>query len=206
MKLYYHHLASPTVRKVRAVAFQLDLKLDEIHVDYEAREHQGAAYKALNPNSKFPTLVDGDFVLWESNAICQYLATRVPAAGMLPLDDEKARADVTRWQCWELSHFIPPTAKLINHNLGIRTSAPAIVRVDEDEFRRYAGVLDGHLKGRHFLVGERLTVADFCVASMLMYAEKGNLPIAAFPEIRRWFANIETQPGWLKSAPPPGMM
>ena len=83
MKLYYHHFASPTVRKVRAVAFQLELTLDEVHVDYEARAHQGAAYRALNPNSKFPTLVDGDFVLWESNAIAGYLADGSPLLSLI---------------------------------------------------------------------------------------------------------------------------
>ena len=57
MRLYYHHFASPTVRKVRAVAFQLDLELDEIKVDYDAREHLAPEYLALNPNAKFPTLV-----------------------------------------------------------------------------------------------------------------------------------------------------
>jgi glutathione S-transferase len=203
MKLYYHHFASPPVRKVRAVAFQLELTLDEIKVDYEARAHQSSGYAALNPNAKFPTLTDGDFVLWESNAICQYLAARVPAAGLLPLDDERARADVTRWQSWELSHFSPAARKLINHHLRLVALDPETLRRDEDEFRRYAAVLDGHLKGRRFLVGERVTVADFCVASMLMYAEEGKLPLAELPEIRKWFAGVEAQPGWRKSAPAP---
>src|SRR4051812_22003642 len=180
MKLYYHHFASPTVRKVRAVAFQLDLQLDEIQVDYGARAHQSTEYLALNPNAKFPTLVDGDFVLWESNAICQYLATIVPAMDLLPLNDEKARADVMRWQCWELSHFVPSAARLINHNLGETTPDSASIRSAESEFRRYASVLNGHLNGRRFLVREGLTVADFCVASMLMYVEKAKLPISDF--------------------------
>lgn len=202
MKLYYHHLASPTVRKVRAVAFQLELALDEARVDYAAREHQSREYLALNPNAKFPTLVDGDFVLWESNAICQYLATLAPERRLLPLDDERARADVTRWQCWEVSHFVPAAARLINYNLG-EPAAPDAAAIDSavGEFRRYASVLDGHLEGRRFLVGDHLTVADFCVASMLMYADKAKLPIADLRALGSWLRVVEAQPGWLQSEP-----
>ncbi len=53
-----------------------------------------------------PTLVDGDYVLTESRAIMQYLASKKPESGLLPRD-EAARADVTRWQFWDASHFSP---------------------------------------------------------------------------------------------------
>jgi len=74
---------------------------------------------------------------------------------------------------------------------------------DEVEFRRYAAVLDRHLAGKSFLVGDRLTIADFSVAHMLMYAEAGRIPLADFPEIVRWFSMIEQRPGWIRSATPP---
>jgi glutathione S-transferase len=199
MRLYYHHFASPVVRKVRAVAFQLPLLLEEVQIDYEAAAHQRPEYRALNPNAKFPTLVDGDFVLWESNAICQYLAVQVPQSGLLPVD-ERLRADVARWQSWELSHFSPPAARLIGQNMLGRHVAQSAAE-NEKEFRRYAAVLDQHLRGKSFLVAERLTIADFSVAHLLMYAEKGKLPIGDYPEIVRWFASVEEQPGWIKSAP-----
>jgi glutathione S-transferase len=202
MKLYYHHLGSPTVRKVRAVAFELELVLEEIHVDWQAGEHRSPWYLALNPNAKFPTLVDGDFSLWESSAICQYLATQAPEKDLLPRE-EKLRAEVTRWQCWEIAHFVPPAQKIISHNFPERRVDEAQLRAYEDDFRRYALVLDDHLRERQFLVGERLTVADFCVASMLMYAERGKLPINGLTNLARWFATVEKRRGWQRSAPPP---
>ena len=58
--------------------------------------------------------------------------------------------------------------QLYHHHLA----SPTVRKSHEDDFRRDATVLDGHLRQRQFLVGERLTVADFCVASMLMYAER----------------------------------
>lgn len=201
MKLYYHHFASPTVRKVRAVAFQLDLKLDEIKVDYDAREHLAPEYLALNPNAKFPTLVDGDLVLWESNAIAQYLASQVPAAGLLPLDDERARADLLRWQCWELSHFSPAAGRLIRLSMGDPVDGATRAEA-EVEFRRYADVLERQLRARAFVLGPRLTIVDFALASMLMYAEEAALPLKGYHELTRWFAQVEREPGWRRSAPP----
>src|SRR4026208_1061907 len=72
-------------------------------------EQNTPQYEALNPNMRMPTLKDGDYVLWESNAICQYLAAKTPESGLLP-KDETARLDVTRWQFWDLAHWDPTCA------------------------------------------------------------------------------------------------
>jgi len=195
VRLYYHHFASPPVRKVRAVAAELELVLDEVAVDWAAGEHQAPAYRALNPNAKFPTLVDGDFVLWEANAICQYLAAQRPAAGLLPAD-ERGRAEVARWQSWELSHLFPAGARLIA--LQRRPDAAAQATA-EAELRRWAEVLDGQLHGRAWLLGERLTIADFCVAAILMYREA--MPLAEHGELARWLGAVEATRGWRASEP-----
>ena len=201
MRLYYHHLASPTVRKVRAVAFEADLVLDEIEIDYEAEQQRSSAYLALNPNAKFPTLVDGDFILWESNAICQYLATCAPLANLLPLDNERARTDVTRWQCWELSHFSPSVQKLLQTRSSMPSLDPSADEKADAEFRRYATVLDHHLRGRRFISGEQRTIADFCMASMLMYVDKARIPLVDFVDIARWFEGVQALAGWRRSQP-----
>lgn len=200
MKLYYHHFASPTVRKVRAVAFELRLALDEVRVDWAAREHETPEYLALNPNAKFPTLVDDDFVLWESTAICQYLATRAPDGNLLPRD-ERLRADVTRWQAWEVAHLVPSAAKVIEHHHG-RAFDDAALAAAVALFRRWATVLDGALAGRTFLVGSgggALTVADFCVASMLAFADA--LPLDGLTNVSRWLSAVAGTVGWQRSAP-----
>jgi glutathione S-transferase len=199
--LYYHHLASPPVRKVRAVAFELGLAPHEIAVDWDGGAHRRPPFVALNANAKFPVLVDGDFVLWESNAICQYLATLVPAAAMLPFGDERARADVTRWQCWELAHFSPAVQRLIGLRGGKRPAEPDALATAEADFARWAAVLEAHLADRRFLVGERRTVADFSVAAMLMYADLAQLSLADSPAVARWFALVQALPGWQRSRP-----
>src|SRR5208283_3389583 len=105
MKLYYNPL-SPNVRRVRLTAAVLGIELEEKKLDFAKGEHKNPEYLALNPNGAVPTLVDGDFVLTESRAIMQYLASKKPESGLVPRD-EAGRADVTRWQFWDASHFSP---------------------------------------------------------------------------------------------------
>ena len=78
-------------------------------IDLRKGEQKTPQYAALNPNMRMPTLKDGDLVLWESNAILQYLALRRPDSSVFPAD-ERARLDVTRWQFWELAHWDPACA------------------------------------------------------------------------------------------------
>src|SRR3712207_1874743 len=98
MKLYTHPL-SPACRKVLVAAAILGVPLELEVVNAQASEHRSPAYMRLNPNALFPTLEDGDFVLWESNAILQYIASKTPGNALWP-EDARVRADVARWQFW----------------------------------------------------------------------------------------------------------
>ena len=97
MKLYGFP-PSPNTWKVRAVAHHLGIPLEFSFVDLSKGEQRKPDYLAINPSGRTPTLVDGDFILPESNAIMQYLAGEKPNS--LWPDDARARADITRWQCW----------------------------------------------------------------------------------------------------------
>jgi glutathione S-transferase len=111
MKLYTNPM-SPNVRRVRLTAAVLGLQLEEKKLDFAKGEQKNPEYLALNPNGAVPTLVDGDFVLTESRAIMQYLASKKPEMGLLPRD-EQVRADVTRWQFWDSSHFSPQIGTVV---------------------------------------------------------------------------------------------
>jgi glutathione S-transferase len=100
---------SPRAFKVMAVANHLGLDWTLRMLDITKGEQNTPQYVALNPNMRMPTLKDGDYVLWESNAICQYLAGKKPESGLLP-KDEHARLDVTRWKFWDMAHWDPTCA------------------------------------------------------------------------------------------------
>src|SRR5262245_63300815 len=103
---------SPRAFKVIAVVNHLGLEAELAMVDLVNGDQLKPAFVALNPNHRMPMLEDDNFVLWESNAIMQYLAAKRPDAGLWPSDPVR-QADVSRGQCWELSHWEPACATLL---------------------------------------------------------------------------------------------
>jgi glutathione S-transferase len=195
---------SPRAFKVMAVANHLGLDCELRLVDLRKGDQKGPQYAALNPNMRMPTLKDGDFVLWESNAIAQYLAGRKPQSGLLPRD-ERARLDVIRWQFWELAHWDPACAVFAFEYvvkprlLGIDEPDTAAVGKATENFHRAAKVLDGQLKGRRFVTGEALTLADFSLGSAMILAEMARYPVEPYGEIKRWYAGLSALPAWQKT-------
>ena len=204
MKLYMNAM-SPNVRRVRLTAAVLGMDLEEKKLDFTKGEHKNPEYLALNPNGAVPTLVDGDFVLTESRAIMQYLASKKPESGLLPRD-EKARADVVRWQFWDASHFSPQLGtlafeKMLKPMMGM--GEPDQRKIDDalSNFRRFGGVLNKRLEGKKYVMGDALTIADLTLASSLMYARQADAPLGEFPNIQAWFSRISDTDAWKKTSP-----
>ena len=202
MKLYHNPL-SPNVRRVQLAAAVLGIQLEEKKLDFTKGEHKNPEYLALNPNGAVPTLVDGDFVLTESRAIMQYLASKKPESGLLPRD-EAARADVTRWQFWDAAHFSPQVGtiafeKVFKPMMGLGDPDNGKIQEALGNFRRFGAVLNKRLDGRKYLVGNTLTIADLTIASSLMYAKQAEVPLADFPHVENWFARISELDGWKKT-------
>jgi len=205
MKLYTHPMSS-NARKVVIAAQLLDIAVDLELVDLTKGAQRRPEYLAINPNGKVPVLDDAGFVLWESDAILQYLAARRPGNALFP-EEARARADVARWQFWSLAHWLPAVQILVFERmfkpmLQMGEPDPVEIGKGEERFHRFAGVLDGCLRGREYLVGNALTFADISVAVHLMYAQGAQLPLENYPQIRRWFLQIQALPAWKKTAPP----
>lgn len=203
MKLYGFPL-SPNTRKVLATATALGIRLDFVKVDLAAGDQHKPEYLALNPCGRTPTLVDGDFVLWESNAIMQYLGGTKP--GSLWPNDPKARAEIARWQCWQLAHWDEGTSKLIFERvikkfMGLGDPDPAGIELGEKAFHRDAGLLEGWLAKRRFLAGDAPTLADFAVAGPLELTAMAGLPLDGYANVKAWYARVDALPAWHESRP-----
>jgi glutathione S-transferase len=204
MKLYYHP-NSPNCVDVLATANQLGIALDLELVDLTKGAQKKPEYLEINPNGRVPALVDGDFRLSESNAIMQYIASQKPNA--LWPDDLRARADITRWQFWQASQWNRGAGMLVWENfikkfLNLGAPDPAKIKEGTELFQASAAMLDGHLKEHKYLVGDGLTLADFSVATMLVYAGPGRYPLENYPNIRSWYARISALDAWKKALPP----
>jgi glutathione S-transferase len=95
---------------------------------------------------------DEGFIPWESNAITQYLAWKKPEAGLLP-SDGRARAQVNQWQFWDMSSWDPACAitvfeRLVKKMLGMGSRILRRFQEGEQNFHRYAQILNDQLKGR----------------------------------------------------------
>lgn len=196
MKLYYAEVLNP--RKACAAARYLGSPVEFVRVDLAKGEQRSAEYVAINPNARVPALLDGDHAIWESNAIMVYLAMKA-GSDFWPRDERQI--DVTRWLSWDLSHFSVYGGTLYFEHLikaafDIGPPDPAAVAEATAEFRRSAAVLNDHLDGRDYLVGESLTLADFAVAAALPYAKGAKIPLDEFPAVARWHDRLNTLDAW----------
>jgi len=191
MKLY-DCPSSPHCLKVRTVAYELGVELELVPMNIVRGGWRTPEFEALNPNGLVPVLVDGDFVLWESNAILTYLAGthRSPA---LISTDARARADVDRWLHWQSAHLGPAISRVVFERFikpltGQPVDHAAAARAAGD-FQRCCRVLEASLRDRDYLANQ-LTVADFAVACFLNSAAMVGLAVQACPRTTAWLGRM----------------
>jgi glutathione S-transferase len=204
MKLYGFP-PSPNTWKVRALAAHLGVPLELEFIDLSKGAQYAPAYLALNPTGRTPTLVDGDFKLWESNAILQYIAGK--SANSLWPNDARSRADIAHWQFWQLAHWGAEACqpltfqRLVKKILNLGPPDEAAIAKGTEAFNKEAKMLDAHLAKQKYMVGDTLTIADFAVAAPLLYAKEAEMPLAPYGNVRGWFERVTALPCWRETAP-----
>lgn len=197
-------IGSPNSHKVEAVIEHLGLEVEIIYHDFLAGDLRAADYLALNPNAMVPTLTDGDFTLWESNAIMQYLADKAGDEKLLPKDPRR-RAAVVRWQFWEQGHFNRAFGTLvfdgvIRPRLNLGAANPALVAKAQADLLRFATVLEGHLAGRSYIAADHLTLADYSLPALETYRAVVDFDWQPFPRINAYFDRLRETPAWAGTA------
>jgi glutathione S-transferase len=159
--------------------------LEEAEAEYEfipvnlAKGHQNQPeFLMVNPGGKVPALVDNDFVLTESAAICTYIGERFPASGLVPsgIND---RAHYFQWCFFTMSELETPLWTMTKHTkiLPKERRIPAVADSCIWEFQRAAAVLAKHLEDREFVVGEQFTAADILLGATLNWARKTEIQL-----------------------------
>ena len=141
--------------------------------------------------------------LWESNAIMCHLA-RKAGSDLWPQDDA-LKIEATRWLTWNSEHFTRHAGTLyfehiIRPKFNLGEKNPAAIEEATGFFRRFAAVLNEHLRGRKYIL-DALTVVDFAVGITLPYAGKAGIPLGEFPEIERWHGRLNELPAWREPFP-----
>ena len=199
--------ADPITINCRKVIAGLDLigaPYELIHVDYFKGEHKAEPYLSLNPNASVPAMTDGDFELWESNAMLQYAADKFGNGAAYPRD-LRARADINRWLHWEGSTWFPSCYVFLVENCvkPLLGGAPdtAVLDAHATQFHKLAGILDQRLAGRQWVCGNGPTIADIVLAAPMHLHGWQRLPLSDHPNLQRWLIDgVEKLPCWQKTA------
>ena len=178
-----------------ALALELSgLEWEPIFVDFFNGASRSDAYRALNPMGEAPLLVDGDRKISQSGVIQQYISDKTGRfAGM-----GDAHYDVLRWVLWDnhkLSSMAGMTRFLMNF-LPEEKRPAEVIAFNQGRLAAAYGVLNAHLDGRDWIVGDDITNADLSCCGYLFYPEPFGFERADWPNIDRWLKNIQTLPGW----------
>jgi glutathione S-transferase len=180
------------------------LACEELKLPYKRIDAGGAfgivktpEYQAMNPNSLVPVLVDGDFVLWESNAIVRYLAAKYGDGTLWPKDHQQ-RALSDRWMDWQCFSFYGAYANAFR---GLVRTPPEKRNQTEIEASIAAthpmmAILEAELTGKNYLVGDRPTMGDIALVPTIF--RWLNMPVQRLPSphVDAWVKRLAARPGY----------
>jgi glutathione S-transferase len=165
-----------------------------VPVNLRAGEHRHPDFLRLNPAGKVPVLVDGDLVLTESAAIVLYLAEKYRDKGLLPSDLHE-RAQAYRWIMFAMTELEQPLWRIARHTFLYPEAkrSPAEIALAREEFVAMVAVLERHMQGREYIVGNRVTVADCVTAYVIDWANEQHL-IDDCPQLRAYLQRMYARP------------
>lgn len=193
LKLYFSHNMNPRVAV--AVARYLGAPVEFARADPMGSDKDW--FGPINPNTRVPVLVEGTRSLWETDAIAMRLAA-LTTPEFWPLEHA---VEMMRWVSWSAHHFTLAGSTFYFENIIVRryqfrpVDEQALVNAAED-FATFGKVLDDVLAARDWLVGGRLSYADFRVATALPFADEAGIPLDGYGNIRRWHDRLLQIDAW----------
>jgi len=208
-----------TVNSIKVILLcnALAIKPNYITIELHKGEHRTPEFLKINPDGKVPVLVDGDFVLNESNAILQYLsnkeASKEASKESSNLSSKKPseypsfwpseiqqQAEVLKWLFWQGNSWGKAVGVFAHRRLILPSWGyaykEALSQEYFDDFHQVIRRLDHALVDKDYLVGECLTIADICLSSYLILSDEAEIPLDDYVHVRRWLSNISAMPWW----------
>lgn len=196
----HHHPDSTFARRVAIAMIEKNIPHEKVLVDMAARAHRSPAYVALNPYGRVPTLVEDDFVLYESTAILDYLEARFPAPALVPAD-ARGRALVTK----HMKLCDIQLARQAGTIIFPKRFLPAArwnrdaMALAKAEIETHLAILEPQLSGRSYLVADAYSLADLCYTPFLQFLPL--MEITPPPAVAAWAARLLERPSASQTAP-----
>ncbi|MFF7055985.1 glutathione S-transferase family protein [Achromobacter spanius] len=198
IRFYFHPTPNPA--KIALFLEETGLEYEAVPVDTSKGEQHTPAFRAINPNGKVPAIVDTDGPggkearVFDSTAILIYLADKIGKLTGTPED----RPELLSWLLFIASGLGPFSGQAVHFQFAAPDGLDYAVNRYRREADRHYQVLDEHLKGREFIVGNSFTIADISAWGWLDRASRvrkgAEDPLAPFPELKRWFASVDARP------------
>ena len=198
MTLKIYGIAASRASRPLWVAHELGLAHEHIALPYQDGATRTPAFLALNPNGHIPVVDDNGVLVWESMACALYLAERfqAPDGGSLAAQNHAEQAEILRWSFWAVTECEKDALTFLMHTIAMTEERrkPQLAQEAERRLLPALRVLDQHLQTRPFLAGERFTVADICVASVLAWVQRSGELNAQCPQVSVWLARCLDRP------------
>lgn len=197
----YTSLLSANGRKVQSVCIQLGIDARIVNTNVYAGDGQTEDYLNINPLGKIPALTDSTVVLNESNAIINYLSEKYGRQSLQGIGADE-RAEINNWLFWESSQWQPSLTKIMEVHIGhklLPTTVPMPaqnVDWEDADCVLQLSYLNSSLSGKNYLVGDKLSLADFSVAAMSTYFVIAEFPYRQYENIERWLDRISDTKAW----------
>ena len=188
IKIYGPKLGSAF--RCHVLMLEMGIEFEEIKVDFEKGDQFKPEYLKLNPNGKIPCIVDGDFVLWESMAINNYLATKYNNDLLGSSPEEKALVD--QWSYWSILEIQSNLYTIAFQNFRVpedQRDEKAINKALE-ELPKVFKILDNQLEGKEYILGNKFSLADINVASCVLVAD------FPFKNVKTWIKKLNERPSF----------
>ena len=179
--------------------------LEELGTPYK-REDYGrqfnntgdAAYLAMNPNGKVPTLVDGDTVVWESNTILRYLAYAY-SDGRFYSPDPRIRTLSGRWMDWQLGTLNIPYLGIFREAKKPAAERAASWDADAKELKALLEILNKSMAGGPWITGAEMSLADFALGPIIHRCLDFPIDLPELASLRAWREKIAARPAFQKA-------
>lgn len=170
--------------------------LENVPLDFQKQEHKSPEYLKINPNGKVPTIVDGDFILWESMAINAYFAEKYKPELMGATAEDHAH--VNQWSYWAMAHLSHAGEPLILQKYRKSPDSDE-TKKGREELAKLLPILDNAMSGKNYLVGDTFTVADLNLVSIVSTLMWAGIDMAPYANITRWYGMISQRPAFQKT-------
>jgi glutathione S-transferase len=189
---------SGNVKKVLVVVEELGIPYERVDAGLQFGVVDTPEYRKLNPNGRVPTIEDGDYVLWESHAICRYLAMVYGGEAIYP-ENPKARASVDRWLDWTLSVVVPVDVPVFWGTIRTPPEKQDKAAIAEN-VKKLAGIfqiLEDRLAGRPYIEGDSVTLADLVLGIFVhRYLKNPFIERPGQPNLSAWCDRLCQRPSY----------